>query len=153
MGAVCERLPREVSECVSTRLCSQYAGGTLGYSTAYYLHSTLGVQSVQYHLQHQHMGYNTTYYLPKSTSCIEDVCIHATTPQSVQHKFWNVCRMVSRLQHNSFPYSDLKLTPLLSTQCTRWSVGWRTKTIKFCRTNFFQPVSRMDSRLPNYSIL
>ena len=46
MGAVCERLPREVSECVSTRLCSQYAGGTLGYSTAYYLHSTLVFQSI-----------------------------------------------------------------------------------------------------------
>ena len=56
---------------------------------------------------------------------------------SVKHKFWNVCRMVSRLQHNSFFFSDLKLTPLLSTQCTRWSVGWRTETIKFCWTNFF----------------
>ena len=40
------------SQCVSTRLCSQYAGGTLGYSTAYYLHSTFVVQSVHHHLQH-----------------------------------------------------------------------------------------------------
>ena len=123
------------SQCVSTRLCSQYAGGTLGYNTAYYLHSTFVFKVYT-------ILYGTSTWATTLPTIFQSLQAVLRTPafmqqHSVKHKFWNVCRMVSRLQHNSFFFSDLKLTPLLSTQCTRCSVGWRTGTIKFCWTNFF----------------